>query len=163
MTDKPEGEPAYSSRGRLLGIDHGAKVIGLAVCDAQWIAARPLQLLTRQSRADDFAAIGAIISRQQISAVVVGLPEQPEADAGNAQADTVRRWSTRLAAAIKLPVYLWEEQFSSLEAERLAEEAGTRLHGRIDAHAAAVILQSFIDTHPPGAPLPAPVKRVSPV
>jgi putative Holliday junction resolvase len=159
MTDSaPQNAPGSATRGRLLAIDHGAKVIGLAVCDANWIAARPLQLLARKSRAEDFATLTAILARQQIAALVVGLPEQPEAEASTAQADTVRRWAARLAAAVNVPVYLWEEQFSSLEAERLAEERGVRLSGRIDDHAAAVILQSFIDAHPPGTPLPQPVK-----
>lgn len=155
MTDSA---PQTTALGRLLGIDHGAKVIGLAVCDAQWIAPRPLQVLVRKSRAEDFAAINAIIARQQIAAIVVGLPEQPEEGGSAEQANTVRRWVTRLAAAVNVPVYLWEEQFSSLEAERLAEEAGTRLSGWIDDRAAAVILQSFIDAHPPGTPLPKPLK-----
>jgi putative Holliday junction resolvase len=151
MTDNP--------RGRLLGVDHGAKVIGLAICDATWIAARPLQLLKRKSRAEDFAQIKTVIARQQIAAVVVGLPEQPAGYAGSAQADSARRWATRLAAAIAVPVYLWDEQFSTLEAERLMVEAGSRPDGQIDDRAAAVILQSFIDAHPAGVPLPAPVKH----
>ncbi len=149
----------HDQRGRLLGIDHGAKVIGLAICDAAWIAARPLQLLARKSRAKDFAEIETVIARQQIAAVVVGLPEQPAGYTGSAQADSVRRWAARLAAAVSVPVYLWDEQFSTFEAERLMEEAGSRTEGRIDDRAAAVILQSFIDAHPPGTPLPAPVRR----
>jgi RNase H-fold protein (predicted Holliday junction resolvase) len=58
-------------------------------------------------------------------------------------------------------VYLWEEQFSTHEAERLMDEAGQSVDGRIDAHAAAVILQSFIDAHPAGVALPEPVERVA--
>src|SRR5260221_6955789 len=101
-------------RGRLLGIDHGTKVIGLAICDALWIAARPFEVLRRKSRVEDFARINAIVARQQIAAIVVGLPEQP-ADAANAseiQANLVRQWTKRLAKAVKVPVYLWPEQFS---------------------------------------------------
>src|SRR5450755_276978 len=100
-------------RGRLLGIDHGAKVIGLAVCDANWIAARPLALLIRSHRAADFARINEVIAEQQIAAIVLGLPDQP-AESGldrptsPSQGNAVRRWSTRLAAAVRVPVYLWE-------------------------------------------------------
>ncbi len=150
-----------ANRGRLLGIDHGTKVIGLAICDALWIAARPLQLLKRKTRAEDFAAINAIIARQQIAAVIVGLPVQPAdyADADPLQANIVRRWANRLAAVVKTPVYLWEEQFSTQEAEMLSEEAGKRPTGRIDDRAAAVILQSFIDAHREGEPLPPPLRR----
>jgi putative Holliday junction resolvase len=151
---------ASATRGRLLGIDHGTKVIGLAICDANWVAARPLETITRKSRAEDFAHIQAVIAKQQIAAIVVGLPELPGEPNVTSQANTVRRWSTRLAAAIRLPVYLWDEQYSTFEAEQLAEEAGTRVTGRIDDLAAAVILQSFINAHPPGAALPLPVKEV---
>ena len=150
-------------RGRLLGIDHGAKVIGLAICDALWIAARPLQILKRKSRTEDFAQLNAIIAKQQISAIVVGLPEQP-ADSVNPspeQADEVRNWSKRLAKAAPIPIYLWPEQFSSFEAEQLAAEAGAKAAARIDDRAAAVILQSFIDAHREGMILPDPVKKTA--
>ncbi len=62
-----------------------------------------------------------------------------------------------MAAALSVPVYLWEEGFSTDEAQQLATEMGSRLPDRIDDRAAAVILQSFIDSHPPGLPLPKPV------
>jgi putative holliday junction resolvase len=147
-------------RGRLLGIDHGTKYIGLAICDALWVAARPFEVLPRKTRAEDFARINAILTRQQIAAIVVGLPEQPAdfAEASALQANIVRRWTRRLAASVKVPVYLWEEQFSTSEAELLSAEVGLRTAGRIDDRAAAVILQSFIDAHREGAPLPAPVR-----
>lgn len=147
-----------SGRGRLLGVDHGEKVIGLAVCDANWTAARPLELLVRRTRAQDFAHINAVIARQEIAAVVVGLPELPPDHNVTGQAQTVRRWSTRLAAAVHVPVYLWNEQYSSFEAEEIAAEVGLDRSARIDDRAAAIILQSFIDAHPPDVPPPAPVK-----
>ncbi len=158
-------ERSTPARGRLLGIDHGTKVIGLAICDAAWIAARPLQLLTRQTRAADFARIAAIVQQQQVTAIVVGLPEQPADYAGPGQASTVRRWASRLAAAMPVPVYLWDEQFSTFEAEQITAELGAdtdtdRRNRRIDDRAAAVILQSFINAHPPGTPLPPPIKQI---
>jgi putative Holliday junction resolvase len=152
----PEKRP-----GRLLGIDHGIKVIGLAVCDALWISARPLQLLNRKSRAVDFATINAIISRQQVEAIIVGLPVQPPGYDNAIRATMVSRWAGRLAAAVSIPVYLWEEQFSTHEAERLMDEVGRSVEGRIDAHAAAVILQSFIDAHPAGVAFPEPVQKIN--
>ncbi len=151
------------ARGRLLGIDHGSKVIGLAICDATWIAVRPLQLLGRKSRAADFAQINAIVHQQQIAAIVVGLPEQPADYTGPGQAHTVRRWASRLAAVVSIPVYLWDEQFSTFEAEQLSAlldaPIDKRRPPRIDDRAAALILQSFIDAHPPGTPLPPPIKQ----
>jgi len=146
------------TRGRLLGIDHGTKVIGLAICDASWIAPRPLELLYRKNRAADFAHIQAIIAKQEIAAVVVGLPQLPPEYTEISQEHTVRRWASRLAAAVSIPVYFWHEGYSSFDAEQIAQELGAKMD-RIDHFAAAVILQSFIEAHPSGTPLPPPIKQ----
>lgn len=131
--------------GRLLGIDHGMKVIGLAVCDPTGLIARPLQLIVRASKKEDFAAINAIIAQHQIVGAIVGLPVSPPEITDYTQADRVKLWASRLAAAIPVPVYLWNERYSSEDAEELMAEAGQDRPERIDAIAAAVILQSFLD------------------
>jgi putative Holliday junction resolvase len=144
--------------GRLLGIDHGLKVIGLAVCDPTGLIARPLQLLRRTSKQDDFARINAIIAEQGAVGVVVGLPVSPPEITVYTQADRVRLWASRLAAAIPVPVYLWNERYSSQDAEELIAAAGKDRPDRIDAVAAAVILQSFLDAlRDEGFPWPQPV------
>ncbi len=146
------------ARGRLLGIDYGSKIAGIALCDALQMVARPLQLLTRTTRERDFAALNAVISTHAVVGVVVGLPEVPDGFDGVSQAETVQRWAARLAAHVTPPIYLWEETFSTLEATRLLEEAGVKRRARVDDVAAAVILQSFIDAHPPGTDYPPLVK-----
>jgi putative holliday junction resolvase len=126
-----------------------------------WIAPRPLEVIMRKNRTADFAYINNIITNQNIAAVVVGLPELPEVREGAEvvnQADTVRRWVSRLAAVVEVPVYLWDEQYSSFEAESLGGELGRQRTDRIDDIAAALILQSFINAHPTGTTLPKPVK-----
>jgi putative Holliday junction resolvase len=144
--------------GRLLGIDHGLKVIGLAVCDPTGLIARPLQLLWRTSKREDFARINAIIAEQGAVGVVVGLPVSPPEITVYTQADQVRLWASRLAAAIPIPVYLWNERYSSQDAEELLAAAGKDRPDRIDAVAAAVILQSFLDAlRDEGFPWPEPV------
>jgi len=148
--------------GRLLGIDHGLKVIGLAVCDPTGLIARPLRLLRRTSRRADFAAIARLIAEQGAVAVVVGLPLSPPHITAHTQADTVRLWASRLAAAIPVPVYLWNERYSSEEAADLLAEAGRGQPARVDAVAAAVILQSFLDAlRDEGVPWPEPVAPAS--
>jgi putative Holliday junction resolvase len=146
-------------RGRLLGIDHGARVIGLAVCDPTWVVARPYGLLRRTTREADFTKIAAAIATEHITAIVLGMPDMPEDFDGVSQASTVRRWGTRLAAAIQLPIYPWNEMLSTFTVESIAEELDEVLPDRIDDRAAAVILQSFIDAHPVGTPLPEPLNR----
>ena len=74
-----------------------------------------------------------------------GLPESPPDIAVYTQADRVRLWASRLAAAIPVPVYFYNERYSSQEAVDLLAEAETDRPDRVDAVAAAVILQNFLD------------------
>jgi putative Holliday junction resolvase len=144
--------------GRLLAIDHGTKVIGLAICDPTGLVARPLHVLVRASKKEDFARINATIAEHDVKGVIVGLPVSPPDITGYTQADQVRRWAARLAAAIRVPVYLWNERYSSQDAEEILTATGKPLPDRIDAVAAAVILQSFLDTlRDEGIEWPAPV------
>ncbi len=144
--------------GRLLAIDHGTKVIGLALCDPTGLIARPLHLLARTSKKADFARINALIVEHDVKAVIVGLPMSPPNTTEYTQADQVRLWASRLAAAISVPVYLWNERYSSDDAVEILAAAGKPRPDRIDAVAAAVILQSFLDTlRDKGIDWPAPV------
>ena len=165
MSDQQEPQSTLVRRGRLLGLDHGDKHIGVALCDASWLTVRPLLVIKRRTKAEDFAVINDLISKHQVVGVIVGLPLNPDYDEAEAdqptRAGTVRRWASRLAAALTIPVYLWEEQFSTLEAEAILADRGERIEGRIDDHAAAVILQTFIDAHPISVPMPTPIKRVA--
>lgn len=149
--------PTIRRRGRLLGVDHGDVYIGLSLSDAAWLTVRRLKVLRRRTKAEDFAAIAAEVAQHEVVAVVVGLPTNPdrvETEADRAtRAGTVRRWASRLAASLSVPVYLWEEQFSTLEAEEMAEAAdGVRPTDRIDDLAAVVILRAFIDANPDALP-----------
>jgi putative Holliday junction resolvase len=143
--------------GRLLGIDHGTKFIGLAVCDRIGMVASPLEVLRRKSRKEDFATINIIITRETIVAIILGLPPRPPDFVGTSQSDIVRRWGKRLAAVVGVPVYLWDEGLSTVDAEDLLADAGKRRPERVDAYAAAVILQSFLDAHRDGQPWPSPI------
>lgn len=143
--------------GRLLGIDHGRRVIGLATSDRIGLLASPLRLLERRSRREDFAAISTIVAEEQAHEIIVGVPLPPPDFAGYSQADTVRRWAGRLAAAMTVPVRLWDETLSSEEAAYLLAESDQPDRARIDDAAAAVILQSYLDALREGFDPPPPV------
>lgn len=145
--------------GRLLGIDHGTKFIGLAVCDRIGILASPLEVLRRKSRREDFDAINAVIARENIVAIILGLPPRPPDFVGTSQSDIVRRWARRLDAAVDVSVYLWDEGLSTVDAEDLLADAGKQRPERVDAHAAAVILQSFLNALRQGHPWPEPIRK----
>ena len=148
--------------GRLLGIDHGLKYIGFASCDAIGLSATPLMVLARKSKKEDFAFINSLIEKEGFVGVILGLPPRPHDFVGYSQSDTVRLWAQRLSQAISIPIYLWDEGMSSMDAIEILKARGKKIPERIDAHAAAVILQTFLDAIHEGAPWPEAVSPTEP-
>ncbi|MEZ4667520.1 MAG: Holliday junction resolvase RuvX [Anaerolineae bacterium] len=133
-------------KGRLLGIDHGLKRIGLAVSDSSGLVARELTVIQRKSNSEDLARIKHIIHEQHVIGVVVGLPVNSEALPGEyTQTDTVKKWIERLRETVALPIATWDEQLSSVEARELSIQKGRTARDPIDDLAARVILQSYLD------------------
>lgn len=138
--------PEMRHSGRLLGIDHGMKRIGLAVSDLAWLTARELTVIKRASKTEDFAKIRQIAGEQGAVALIVGLPVNLDAPEGAyTQADRVRTWVERLAEAVPLPVVLWDEQLTSLDAAEIAQRQRRRRDAPLDDLAARVMLQSYLD------------------
>lgn len=132
--------------GRLLGIDHGEKRIGLAVSDAMGVSARELAIIESQGPSRDFAAIGRFALAENVVGIVVGIPHNPNAPAGvKTQAEVVRAWIADLREAIDLPVVEVSEYLTSEEARRLARDQKRGNRAKIDDLAARVILQSYLD------------------
>jgi putative Holliday junction resolvase len=139
-------EQALPGQGRLLAIDAGERRVGVAVCDELQTLATPLAVMSRRSRAEDFGRLARLAQEQQVVGLVVGHPLDADGTAGP-QAQKAARYGHRLAGALSLPVQLWDEHGSSQEAARRLVEAGKRRQGEpLDAEAAAVILQDYLDT-----------------
>lgn len=139
MTDFP-------ARGRLLGLDHGLKRIGVAVCDEMQIIARELSVITRQSKQEDFAKIAKIAQEQGVLGIVVGIPLDLDREEGEyTRADTVRLWAERLLDVVNLPLIFWDEQFSSQDAQDIAKQKKRKPTDPIDDLSARVILQRYLD------------------
>ncbi|MCY3720090.1 MAG: Holliday junction resolvase RuvX [Anaerolineaceae bacterium] len=131
---------------KLLAIDHGERRLGLATCDRGGLVAREVTVLTRRSREEDFAAIREHAVREGAGALLVGLPlNNLSARRERERCTIVRRWAGRLALATGLPVTLWDEQLSSVEAQELARARKRGPREPIDDLAARVILQSYLD------------------
>jgi len=128
--------------GKLMGIDHGLKRIGLAVSDSSRLVARELAIIRRESRQRDFEQINRIASEEQVAGIIVGLPENEQP---GKQAAMVRKWAERLAETTSLPIILWDEQLSSQDAQELARQKRRKPDEPIDDLAARVILQSYLD------------------
>ena len=137
---------ALPDGGRLMGLDLGTKTIGLALCDAGWSFASPAQTLPRGKFARDKAALETFAKVQSVRGLVLGLPlnmdgsESPRSQASRAFARNI--------AVLGLPILLRDERWSTVAAERAMIEqdmSRARRAERIDAHAAALILQGAID------------------
>lgn len=132
--------------GKLLGIDHGLARLGLAVCDGSRLIARELAVLKHTSNRDDFERINGFAAQEQVVALVVGLPWNPDPAPGVPdQAAIVRRWVEQLAATTTLPIVLWDEQMTSVDAKELARHKRRKPRDPIDDLAARVMLQSYLD------------------
>ena len=133
---------------RVLALDVGDKRVGVAISDPSQILARSLKVIQRGSRQDDCATVARLVEEYEVERVVVGYPRSLDGTVGK-QAEKVERYAEGLAKTLDVPVLLWDERFSTVSAERLMREAGLRgkkKRERIDAVAAAVILQDYLDS-----------------
>jgi putative Holliday junction resolvase len=131
--------------GRLMALDVGDKRVGVAVCDELQTLASPLAVLERRSRAEDLARLGRLAAEQGAVGLVIGHPLNADGSAGP-QAQQAARYAARVATALALPLLLWDEYGSSQEAAaRLAHAPRRRRQAPLDAEAAAVILQDYLD------------------
>jgi putative Holliday junction resolvase len=134
--------------GKLLGLDVGLARIGVAVCDPLGLAARPLTVIERRSKREDFDTLADIVRREEVEAVICGLPLNMDGSEGQ-QARTTRKWAQRLARALRAilgrtyPIIFWDERLSTFAAQEIL--AATGMDVAEDAAAAAVILQSYLD------------------
>ena len=137
---------ALPEGGVLMGLDPGTKTIGLALCDAGWRFASPTTTVTRRKFRDDKAQIAALITARGVRGLVIGLPLNMDgSDSPRAQS---ARAMARNLADLDLPILMWDERWSTVAAERamIAQDMSrARRAERIDAHAAALILQGAID------------------
>ena len=138
--------------GRLIGIDHGIKRIGLAVSDGLGISARELAIIRRATDLEDFERIQAIAKREHAVGFVVGIPQNPNAPAGiHTQADAVRRWMAQFQENTELPIAAVSEYLTSAEARELARRRKRSSRDPVDDLAARIILQSYLDALSYGA------------
>jgi putative holliday junction resolvase len=136
---------------RTLGVDLGRVRIGLALADEVLHTARPLQTLVRRGEGADLAAIAALARDYEVTRAVLGLPLNMDGTEG-ASARLARAFLPRLAEALGVPVELHDERLSSFEAETRLREQGfssKEARGMVDAEAAAVILQGWLDRSAP--------------
>ncbi len=134
---------------RILAVDSGSQNIGIAISDPTGTIANPLVVIKHVSRAVNTGAIIDLAEKHAVGKIVVG----QSLDEGGQPTFEGRR-AARLAAEIKsqidIPVVLWDESYSTIEARQAQITIGSprrKRKGHLDDLAAAVILQSCLDAH----------------
>jgi putative Holliday junction resolvase len=132
---------------RFLGVDLGRARIGLALADDVLRTARPLRTVARRADVATLAEIAGAAREYEVVRAVVGLPLNMDGTEGEA-ARRARAFAAKLAEALGIPVELFDERLSTFEAETRLRERGFSAkdrRARVDAEAAAVILQGWLD------------------
>jgi putative holliday junction resolvase len=132
---------------RHLCLDLGSKRIGVAISDETGLISRPVGVINVVSRQQALQAVLRYLQQEEAGAIVVGLPLRLNGEEG-IESGRAREFARQLSKLTELPIDFMDERLSSVEAERLMQEVGVKRNKRraqIDARAAAIILQTYLD------------------
>ncbi len=131
---------------RTLALDFGERRIGVAVTDPTGILAQPLETIQRSRSGDDahLHRIAEIVTDYEVGRIVVGLPLHLDGRAGP-EAERARDFGEAVAQRTSVAVEFLDERWTTLEAERVLRETGTKRRKGVDAVAAAIILRTYIE------------------
>lgn len=135
---------------RIMGLDYGAKTVGVAVSDPLQITAQGIEIVRRQ-REDKLrrtlARIEELITEYEVDRIVLGFPKNMNDTIGE-RAEKSLAFKERLERRTGLPVIMWDERLTTVSANKAMMEAGIRRERRkeyVDEIAAVFILQGYLD------------------
>ena len=137
---------------RYLAIDHGTRRMGIAISDELKMIAQPLEFIPSEPFDDFLARLRAILERQQVELILVGMPRNMDGTYGPA-AERVREFIGRLSQFISVPIRTLDERLTSVQANRVLLQGNVRRADRkmkVDMMAAAILLQGYLDARPAG-------------
>jgi len=132
---------------RILALDFGSRRIGLAVSDELGVTAQGLPTLLRTNKRSDLDHLRRVIRQYSVGEIVLGLPLRMSGEEG-IQSAKVQEFAEELRRKFKLPVHLFDERLTSVEANRLLRESEMNVRNRpevVDQMAAGLILQAFLE------------------
>lgn len=133
-----------------MGVDFGLKRVGFAECDSLRILATPLAVYRTKSMRRSIDHAAALCKQHDICAIVVGLPLNMDGSE-SVQSGRARAFARALEKVSGLPVELFDERLTTVEADELLREAGVKNAAKraelVDSMAAKVILQSYIENN----------------
>ena len=137
---------------RILAVDHGEKRIGLALSDPTGTIANPFKVIEHVSRLMDSAQVASLAQDNDVGLIVIGQSFDEEG-LPNLAGRRASKFAEALKQQTSIPVVLWDESFSTQEARATRIELGVsrkKRAGHHDSLAAVVILQSYLESNPPG-------------
>ena len=135
------------SNSRLLGIDHGKRNIGFAVCDENKKVATPLKVFQKGKFEVLIREINQIINENHIKGIIIGNPINMDGTLGKSS-QSASDFAKILSKNITIPIAMWDERLSSEGSFKITKELGTNVTNRVnklDKNAAAFILPGAID------------------
>ena len=139
--------PESGHPGRILALDFGSRNIGLALSDELGMTAQGLPTYRRTNKRNDFDHLRRLIRQYDIAEIVIGLPLRMSGSEG-VQAERVHAFADELRRKFKLPVHLFDERLTSVEANRVLRQTNMSIRRRgevVDQLAAVLILQAFLE------------------
>jgi putative Holliday junction resolvase len=137
-----------TAKPRILALDLGKKRIGLAISDPLGVTAQGLPNLERTNKRGDLAALEQLAREREIGLFLMGNPVNMGGAEGR-QSGWVREFAGALERRTGLPVRLWDERLTSVEAGRVLRQSGISIAKRaaaVDRLSAVLILQSYLDS-----------------
>ena len=133
---------------RILALDHGTVRIGVAVSDELKLMATPLEFIPAEPFAGFLARLKELIREKEVDLVLIGMPRNMDGSHGPA-ALKVQEFVAVLKESVVVPIKTVDERLSSVQAQRFLREAGKKSkqqRSRLDQTAAAILLQSYLDS-----------------
>jgi len=134
--------------GRILALDLGKRRIGLAISDELGITAQGLETLQRTNIREDLAHLKKLASERNVTLIVMGNPLHMSGGEGRGT-ENAREFAARLESATTIPVQMWDERLTTVQAQRVLRESGASIEKRakaVDRLAAVILLESFLDS-----------------
>ena len=135
---------------RIMGLDYGSKTIGVAVSDPMGLTAQGVETITREEEnklRKSLRRIEELVEQYQVEEIVLGFPKNMNNTIGE-RAEKALQLKETLERRLGLPVIMWDERLTTVEADRTLIEAGVRRENRkkyVDMIAAVFILQGYLD------------------
>lgn len=135
---------------RIMGLDYGSKTVGVAISDALFLTAQGVETITRAQEnklRQTLARIKALCEEYEVEEIVLGFPKNMNNTIGD-RAEKTLEFAEMLKKRTSLPVVMWDERLTTVEANRTLMESGVRRENRkeyIDKIAAVFILQGYLD------------------